>query len=165
MNWNLFPDQEDPITKDALPVPELAEPYSKFRQDLLAHSYNLISRFTAGLRDTDRAKRERSYTLGEALSIQMGLAFVLTQARELAAVGRDNRNEVERKLLQRIEALEARSEMKYCGVWKSESVYGAGNFVTDSGSVFHANRASVGERPGTSDSWTLAVKKGKDAKS
>jgi len=97
----------------------------------------------------------------QALTIQMSLAFVLMQARELAALGRDHRNEVAQKLLERIEALEARPEMKYCGVWKSDVVYGAGSFTTDSGSIFHANRASVGKRPGTSDSWTLAVKRGR----
>jgi hypothetical protein len=92
-------------------------------------------------------------------------AQVQTEYRLLSAFGRDKRNAVEKRLLERIEALEARPEMKYCGIWKADTVYGTGNFVTDNGSLFHANRASVGERPGTSDSFTLAVKKGKDAKS
>lgn len=66
---------------------------------------------------------------------------------------------------ERIAELEARPVMKYAGIWNHGKVYGAGNFVTDSGSVFHAQRASVGERPGSgSDAWVLAVKKGKDAK-
>ena len=65
----------------------------------------------------------------------------------------------------RIKALEARPEMKYFGVWAADKVYGTGNFVTDAGSVWHAQRASVGERPGAGgDGWVLAVKKGKDVK-
>ncbi len=34
-------------------------------------------------------------------------------------------------LQDRINQLEARPEMKYCGVWGSAKVYGSGNFVTD----------------------------------
>ncbi|MBR1231975.1 hypothetical protein [Bradyrhizobium sp. AUGA SZCCT0182] len=69
-------------------------------------------------------------------------------------------------LTDRVKELEARpSSLKYVGVWDQQKVYGAGNFVTDGGSMFHAQRASVGERPGSgSDAWVLAVKKGKDAK-
>lgn len=54
--------------------------------------------------------------------------------------------------------------LKYAGVWKSDAVYGAGTFTTDSGSMWHAQRASVGERPGAGDAWVLAVKKGRDAR-
>ena len=70
-----------------------------------------------------------------------------------------------RELQTAVKDLSNRPSLKYVGVWNQEKVYGAGNFVTDSGSVFHAQRASVGERPGSGgDAWVLAVKKGKDAK-
>lgn len=108
--------------------------------------------------------RSVSYSQGQHSAILATLAFVQTEARILSAYGRDRRNEVEKKLLARIEALEARPELKYLGVWASEKVYGAGNFVTEGGSVWHAQRASVGEKPGAGDAWQLAVKKGRDAR-
>ena len=67
-------------------------------------------------------------------------------------------------LADRIKQLEDRPTMKYQGVWASEKVYGSGNFVTDGGSLWHANRATVGERPGSGDAWQLAAKRGRDAK-
>jgi hypothetical protein len=70
------------------------------------------------------------------------------------------------KLLERVETLEDRPEMKYAGVWRQEQVYGAGTFATDGGSLWHAKRASIGERPGApgGDAWQLAVKKGRDGR-
>ena len=68
------------------------------------------------------------------------------------------------ELQQTVKNLSAQ-QLKYVGVWSQEKVYGSGNFVTHSGSCFHAQRASVGETPGAgNDAWVLAVKKGKDAK-
>ena len=68
-------------------------------------------------------------------------------------------------LVDRVKEFEARPQMKYVGVWNQEKVYGAANCVTDGGSMFHAQRASVGERPGSgSDAWVLVVKKGRDAR-
>jgi hypothetical protein len=64
----------------------------------------------------------------------------------------------------RLDELEARPVLKYCGVWAVDKVYSTGNFVTDAGSVWHAQRANAGARPGVSDAWVLAVKKGKDAR-
>lgn len=63
-----------------------------------------------------------------------------------------------------IRTLQDRPSLKYAGVWKQDKVFGAGNFVTDGGSMWHAERATVGERPGSGDAWTLIVKKGKDAR-
>lgn len=61
----------------------------------------------------------------------------------------------------RLEALEARPAVKYLGVYQQGKAYGAGNMVTDAGSVWHADRATMA-RPGSSDDWTLAVKRGRD---
>jgi hypothetical protein len=58
----------------------------------------------------------------------------------------------------------ARQTLKYLGVWNAEKVYAAGSFVTDHGSTWHAQRASAGERPGTGESWVLAVKAGRPGK-
>jgi hypothetical protein len=67
-------------------------------------------------------------------------------------------------LRDRVKELESRPSLKYAGIWKSDAVYGSGTFITDGGSVWHAQRASVGERPGSGDAWQLAVKKGRDAR-
>jgi hypothetical protein len=156
--------QADPINDS--PVPEDTTALVKFGRDVFNCSVDTITGFTSGLRNPQTSNEALSYTLGEHLSIQMALAFVLHQAKLIGVLGRDKRNAMEQRLLERIEALEARStDLKYRSVWKSDTLCRTGNFVTDGGSIFHANRASVGERPGTSDSFPLAVKKGKDAKS
>jgi hypothetical protein len=104
------------------------------------------------------------YSQGQHSAILATLAFVQTEARLLVAYGKDRRTALEKKLLARIEELEARPVMKYIGVWDQAKIYGAGNFVTEGGSLWHAQRASVGERPGSGDAWQLAVKKGRDAR-
>lgn len=62
----------------------------------------------------------------------------------------------------RIKALEDRPALKYLGVWK-EGAYREGDFVTDHGSLWHCHSATH-MRPGTSNAWQLAVKRGKDAR-
>lgn len=64
----------------------------------------------------------------------------------------------------RVQALEARPELKYLGIWTEGESYGEGDFVTDHGSMWHCNAAMTRERPGTSEAWQLAVKRGKDAR-
>lgn len=51
----------------------------------------------------------------------------------------------------------------YEGVYKSGEDYVKGDFVTFSGSLWHCNEATT-EKPGQSKAWTLAVKRGRDAK-
>lgn len=65
-------------------------------------------------------------------------------------------------LRKRVAELESRPEMKYCGVFEMERVYSPGQFVTHGGSLWHCQAATVGGRPGSSDSWRLAVKHGRD---
>lgn len=50
----------------------------------------------------------------------------------------------------------------YCGVFKEAAEYVPGDMVTWAGSLWHCDKATT-DRPGT-DSWTLAVKKGRDGK-
>jgi hypothetical protein len=63
--------------------------------------------------------------------------------------------------------LEQRS-LSYQGVWRDGKTYGAGNFVTHSGALWHSNIFCNKQRPGDGDAaWTLAVKsgeRGRDAK-
>jgi len=54
--------------------------------------------------------------------------------------------------------------MEYKGVWKeSHGEYHKGHTVTQNGSVWHCNQKTT-DKPGTSDAWTLCVKKGADGK-
>ena len=46
------------------------------------------------------------------------------------------------------------------GVWTKGTRYAAGSLVTDKGSLWHCNEPSF-DRPGTSSSWTLALKRGR----
>ena len=67
----------------------------------------------------------------------------------------------------RVKDLEAQAQRsrgtKYCGVWSPVETYDKGDFCTHDGSVWHAN-ASTRSKPGTDDSFTLAVKRGRDGK-
>ena len=68
------------------------------------------------------------------------------------------------RLEQEIAELRSRPTMKYCGVWDDQKVYIVGDFVTDGGSLWHCSDANCGVRPGSSDAWQLAVKKGRDGR-
>jgi hypothetical protein len=68
-------------------------------------------------------------------------------------------------LVKRINELEARPTLRYCGVWKGDVGYGEGAAVTHDGSVWIAKAiASPGARPGENNAWQLAVKRGKDGR-
>jgi len=67
------------------------------------------------------------------------------------------------RLQERIETLERQGpELRYCGVWREGNAAERGNFYTHQGSIWHANEPTT-TKPGTSDSWTLACKHGRDA--
>lgn len=156
-------DKVDPM--DNLDVVPDGAAYGEMTVKLFNYNLEVITEYIADCRKSlKNGERPVLYTQGQHLAVLAALAFVQTKMRILVAYGRDRRNEVEKKLLARIEALEARPELKYLGVWASETVYGAGTFITDGGSVWHAQRASVGEKPGAGDAWQLAVKKGRDAR-
>jgi hypothetical protein len=67
-------------------------------------------------------------------------------------------------LRERIEALESRESTSYRGVWSPIEAYKGGALITDHGSLWHARRDSENERPGQSDAWQLAVKRGRNGK-
>jgi hypothetical protein len=64
----------------------------------------------------------------------------------------------------RIAALEAKPTLRYVGVFDEQRGYVPGEFTTLGGATWHCNAACVGIRPGTDESWTLAVKKGRDGR-
>jgi hypothetical protein len=62
-----------------------------------------------------------------------------------------------------LQALKARPTLTYQGVHERGIAYRPGHFVTAKGSLWHCN-AVTSEVPGESDDWTLAVKRGRDAR-
>ena len=65
-------------------------------------------------------------------------------------------------LERRIAELEERAKNAgYRGAWKAKTLYRAGSFVSRGGSMWHCNEDSQDE-PGTSEAWTLCVKRGRD---
>jgi hypothetical protein len=51
----------------------------------------------------------------------------------------------------------------YRGVWQHGSDYDLGDFVTYGGAMWHADKPTK-NKPGSSDDWTLAVRKGIDGR-
>jgi|GEM_PF-1806434 len=139
-----------------------AEVWGKLFSFMLARTTDYIST----VRETQKSVRPARYTEGQHLAVLAMFALVQTEYRTLSAYGRDRRNEVEKRLLERIEALEALPTLRYRGTWAPDTQHNEGDIVTDHGSAWHCNR-STRSRPGQSDDWTLMVKKGapgKDAK-
>lgn len=57
-----------------------------------------------------------------------------------------------------------RSPLRYDGPHETGKSYTRGTFVTARGSLWHCD-TDTAERPGESDAWTLAVKRGQDGRS
>jgi hypothetical protein len=94
---------------------------------------------------------------------QLALRFVITETLEVWQHISEIVDRVDR-IGTAVAALERRKSLFYAGVWEAGESYQEGDFVTDRGSLWHANRATSA-RPGDgSGAWTLAVKRGKDAK-
>lgn len=66
------------------------------------------------------------------------------------------------RLQARVDELE-KNRLEYVGVHAEGKGYRKGHLVTFSGSLWHANKSTT-RRPGTDNSWTLAVKRGRDAR-
>jgi hypothetical protein len=101
-------------------------------------------------------KETRDFQLGHAAA---GLAAVV--GRHLA----DFVIAVEQRTIARIADVERRLEEQgraYKGIWKP-GTYAAGSFVTHSGSMWHADKATD-FKPGEGGGWTLAVKRGGESK-
>lgn len=70
-------------------------------------------------------------------------------------------DEIDRRLAALEEQQKSVRGLSYRGVWSEQEEYGVGDFVTDRGSVWAAKSASKGMRPGSNESWQLAVKAGR----
>jgi hypothetical protein len=79
--------------------------------------------------------------------------------RLLPPIIRDYLQETLEPLVRRLDDLESRPQLQYCGVWSGERTYVTGNVVTSAGSAWHCN-AETTDRPGASPCWVLMVKRG-----
>lgn len=74
---------------------------------------------------------------------------------------------LKRHVFPRLDKLEAAAAeekgLTYEGAFEPGRAYRKGQFVTCAGSVWHANCATT-QRPGDGPAWTLAVKRGADAR-
>jgi arginine/lysine/ornithine decarboxylase len=79
------------------------------------------------------------------------------------SIGKFVAQEIDKRAMSRIEQLEKILEQRrWVGVW-AVGLYHEGNLVTHDGSMWHCNR-DTDSKPGTSDAWTLCVKRGRDGK-
>jgi hypothetical protein len=69
-------------------------------------------------------------------------------------------------LLRRIEELEARPELSYCGVWSAGKTYAENSLVTHAGSLWIAKKTTAAYPGGNAEpgSWQLCCKRGADGK-
>ena len=94
--------------------------------------------------------------------INNGAEFGFELAREI-------KNYVRRAvapLEKRIGELEARPELKYCGVWVAGKTYQENMLVTHSGSLWIAKKTTASYPGGNAEpgAWQLCTKRGRDGK-
>jgi hypothetical protein len=69
------------------------------------------------------------------------------------------RDEAIQRLEERLERLEE-GKARHAGTWQTGRSYGAGEFATRSGSLWHCKRDFATGEPGASADWKLVVKRG-----
>ena len=115
---------------------------------------------TAGESILQAVERELPAVLTKKVTVPFVLRL-LDEATSAHVEALKQRDAIIKKLEARVDELESRGNMKYCGVHKGGTVYYLGNFVTHGGSLWHCNTPTL-DVPGTSDAWTLAAKRGSD---
>lgn len=107
---------------------------------------------------------------GEDVDIPFGQALYTAFCAAIAMVKADASATAELLVLRlreaegRIAELEAAPKLEYAGVYVSSRRYVKGQFVTYAGSLWHCNAPTGGESGFDKTRWTLAVKRGVDAK-
>ena len=100
-------------------------------------------------------------TMEELVALPQDVAKALRALVRRAFQQRDERlGAVEMRLAR----LESRPHFAYCGVWSEGTDYRAGDAVTNDGSLWICRRACATEPGVDFDSWTLAVKRGRDGR-
>jgi hypothetical protein len=82
-----------------------------------------------------------------------------TLGREIADLIRQHVAAATKPLCDRIAELEARGEVKACGVWLQDREYNSGNLAVHNGGLWCAQERTK-SRPGSDSSWQLYVKQG-----
>ena len=114
-----------------------------------------------------RRRRRRHLRRGDAMSTTLRLtdADLKMLVSDLAATTKvfvaEKITEATAPLEARLAELEAR---EYLGVWSSDKNYRKGAMVTYDGSLWIARIDSHAVRPGTSQAWQMAVRKGSDGR-
>jgi hypothetical protein len=87
------------------------------------------------------------------------------------AIGAKRRSEVPPPTAMQLAMIEQRltnlekTPLRYEGIWDKDKCYSKGAFVTHNGALWHCGWVQVTHAmPGTSEAWTLAVRKGRDAR-
>jgi len=96
-----------------------------------------------------------SYTDTERRTIIFMMKLMVTHTYGVAHLQREKRLALEA----RVAELEARPELRHCGIWKPNTRYRECNLTTHRGGLWLAKRANR-SRPGESDAWALIVKSG-----
>jgi hypothetical protein len=74
------------------------------------------------------------------------------------------RNKLEERIVElERQVAESKAAFSYRGTWNGDTQYNENDFVTQSGSMWHCRR-STRDKPGQSDAWQLAVKRGADGR-
>lgn len=125
---------------------------------MMQRAQDLLDKSSAG---KDFKDRPVAFTQGRSLALTGVLAKLWTDIRAAEVFHREQREALEK----RIAELEARPAFEDAGVWTEDKSYQRGNGVTENGSFWLAKRNTMfGEKPGASDAWRLAVKRGRDGK-
>ena len=116
------------------------------------------------------AHAERIQDLTARLDKFIGLAQDVLEKRvaevdERRATAARAEDEGQKRLLafeDRLRSVESRGTLVYRGVWRSETEYQFGDFVTWGGSMWHCDKKTTRVSPGSNSpkDWTLAIKKG-----
>lgn len=87
-----------------------------------------------------------------------GAAVGVDLADRLAAGVRVYVSRTVAPLAERLATIEARGEVKYCGVWQAAGIYKRGNLCTRDGSLWVAVRDTTSSPPGPGPDWQLCAK-------
>jgi hypothetical protein len=90
-------------------------------------------------------------------------SYITAIANGIAPIIREFVERESAPLKAQIAELQARPQLKYCGVFEAGRKYAPGEIVTHDGSMWFCH-LSTQARPGDGDQWQLAVKRGQNGR-
>jgi hypothetical protein len=107
----------------------------------------------------------KSTARGPATAPSITAKTLAAYSRQIAPVIAGAIDKAVAPLKARIDELESRPSLKYCGVYQAHEGYNEGAAVTSGGSLWVARSyVPAGRKPGECKDWQLAVKRGRDAR-